>query len=280
MYGILYRITNKIDGMSYIGQTRQSLEKRWGQHCQKSNSKNKCTYIYNAIQKYGAEFFEVEILAKANNKEELNYRETYYIKLFNSLAPNGYNLKTGGHNTIYSKESKNKISESLKGRTAWNKGIPMSEVAKDKLSHRNKDQRRSPLTEFKAGQTSPFKGMSHSEKTKTTISESKKEQIPPNKGKKCSEETKKRISESCMGRSSGHKGKKHSFESIEKISKAKKGQPSLNRKQVIDIVNGMVWESASEAADVYGIRYGTLRAYLSGHSPNPTNLRYLDKVET
>jgi hypothetical protein len=47
----------------------------------------------------------------------------------------GYNLTSGGsQHVIFSIETKKKLSNSNKGRTAWNKGIPMSKDAKLKAS--------------------------------------------------------------------------------------------------------------------------------------------------
>src|SRR5271166_6524834 len=97
---IVYKITNKINGKAYIGQTTQPMELRWLDHCKKGHA------LYNAIKKYGKEAFELRILAKCNTMEEMNHREVYYIKLFNTLAPNGYNLKNGGNNKKYTLEAR------------------------------------------------------------------------------------------------------------------------------------------------------------------------------
>src|SRR5580704_3159657 len=93
---IVYKITNKINEKSYIGQTIGPIEKRWNSHC--SKQKRGHGIFYRAIAKYGKENFEIKILARCNSIQEMNHREVYYIKLFNTLAPNGYNLDTGGKN--------------------------------------------------------------------------------------------------------------------------------------------------------------------------------------
>lgn len=91
---IIYKITNTINGKTYIGQTIQPLQKRWNEHCVKSNG---CKFIKNAIQKYGKENFTVETIDKASNMEELNQKEIYWIKHFKSTDKNiGYNLDSGG----------------------------------------------------------------------------------------------------------------------------------------------------------------------------------------
>lgn len=90
---IVYRILNTLTGKSYVGQTRQTLQRRWAQHQRhKSNSRG----LVGAIQKYGPEAFQVSVLAEAACTEELDALERQYIKEFNCLVPDGYNLTTGG----------------------------------------------------------------------------------------------------------------------------------------------------------------------------------------
>ncbi len=109
---VLYLITNKIDGKRYVGQTTDTIDKRWNQHKSKYSC---CRYLLNAIKKYGPDFFDKKVLARCVSMEEMNHRETYYIRLFNTLAPNGYNLNTGGSNRMASQETKHKMSISQKG---------------------------------------------------------------------------------------------------------------------------------------------------------------------
>lgn len=90
MEGIIYKITNKVNGKSYIGQTRYTIEFRWKQHQHKKDN----TYFHNAIHKYGIENFSIEILEKCNI-EDLNSREIFYIAKYDTFK-NGYNLTIGG----------------------------------------------------------------------------------------------------------------------------------------------------------------------------------------
>lgn len=92
---IIYRVTNMVNGKQYIGQTTRTLEQRWKEHC--SNG-SKCTYLHNAIVKYGKENFKVEQIDIALDQEELDYKERQYINIYHTLVPNGYNLDTGGGN--------------------------------------------------------------------------------------------------------------------------------------------------------------------------------------
>lgn len=57
-----------------------------------------CKVFYKAILKYGFENFQVEILGEFE-VNQLDKKEKYFIEQYNSLAPNGYNVKDGGQNT-------------------------------------------------------------------------------------------------------------------------------------------------------------------------------------
>lgn len=133
----IYCHTNKLNGKKYIGQTKQSLERRF----ENGKAYKNCVLFYNAIQKYGWENFEYEILETNLSLEDANVREAYYISLYGLTDPQkGYNIYTGGKNFkhIITEETKKKISETKKGVPSWNKGIPMKEETKEKLSKINK----------------------------------------------------------------------------------------------------------------------------------------------
>lgn len=87
----IYIIKNDINNKVYIGQSINA-EQRFIQHCKPRSAKN--SLIAKAIQKYGKEHFWVEILEK--QIKNYNEREIYWIKFYNSLSPNGYNLQKGG----------------------------------------------------------------------------------------------------------------------------------------------------------------------------------------
>lgn len=112
----IYKITNKINGKVYIGQTMFKISERMKQHIYAALRRNTKSILYSAIQKYGPENFTIEEIDGANSLSELNYLETHYIYKFNSLVPNGYNLSSGGGNKKTHELTKEKISKALKGR--------------------------------------------------------------------------------------------------------------------------------------------------------------------
>ena len=82
----IYKITNKINNKSYIGQSVH-IERRWMEHCLPSAN----SLIGNAIKKYGKDNFNFEVLENCFI-EELNDLEEYYIHQYNTITPFGYNV--------------------------------------------------------------------------------------------------------------------------------------------------------------------------------------------
>lgn len=106
--GAIYAHINKINGKVYIGQTKQTLQKRWGRGSEYST----CTHFYKAIQKYGWDNFQHIVLECGLNDDEINEKEEYWINYYNSIE-NGYNIKKGGGNIPFTEEHKNNISIGL-----------------------------------------------------------------------------------------------------------------------------------------------------------------------
>lgn len=88
----IYKITNNINGKSYIGQSYRPYT-RFRQHCADSGEDKRCSLIKKAIRKYGEDNFSFEILEWTEN---YNQREIDLIQEYNTLAPNGYNILIGG----------------------------------------------------------------------------------------------------------------------------------------------------------------------------------------
>ena len=94
---LIYKVTNKITGKCYIGKTSKLLEERKRRHLSDSKRRNSISYFHKSILKYGIENFEWEtIVDNINNSIALKNYEVYYIKLYNTKSPNGYNLTNGG----------------------------------------------------------------------------------------------------------------------------------------------------------------------------------------
>lgn len=93
--GIVYKITNKINGKVYIGLTTTPLKERWRNHIVSVGRVKRP--LYNSMKKYGVENFLIEEIDRSNDFEELGKLERKYIEEYDSTNPeHGYNLTFGG----------------------------------------------------------------------------------------------------------------------------------------------------------------------------------------
>ena len=99
----IYKITNKINNKSYVGQAKD-VKKRWYFHIYKAQKQNTNRPLYNALRKYDLNNFSFEELENCENREIANERETFFIKELNTISPNGYNLASGGNQFEHSEE--------------------------------------------------------------------------------------------------------------------------------------------------------------------------------
>lgn len=94
----IYKITNKINGKIYVGMTYRTVQERWKEHlndCKRRRNENRP--LYNAINKYGAENFVIEVIEETEKPEE---REKYWIEELGSFKY-GYNATLGGDGRPY-----------------------------------------------------------------------------------------------------------------------------------------------------------------------------------
>ena len=134
--GYIYKITNTINGKAYIGISKHQPEKS---RIRKHLSGKGNILIAQAVQKYGRDAFTYEILEKDIFNEFMSQLEQDYIKHFNTMAPNGYNLTTGGnYNYELSDSTRRKISKAATGRKSPTKGKKLSPETRRKISEAQK----------------------------------------------------------------------------------------------------------------------------------------------
>lgn len=261
---VIYKIVNKINSKVYIGQTTQDLSVRFKQHCSVSNTSG---ILNRAIRKHGSDNFTISVIARCNTSEEMNHREAYYIKLFNTLSPAGYNLDSGGKHKVMHKQSRQKMSISKEGK------------------------RNLSPTCFKKGHISWNKNKSgyhiHSEEFKNKMSAfhtGKKYRLgmqSPNKGRKFSLEYRKKLSDAHIGQPSHMKGKKHTEECKQKISQALKNRPgsktSFPKRSIIDIDTGISYSSILEAARIFNLASSKISLVCSGKRKSVGGHRFIYK---
>ena len=133
MYTV-YQHKNKINGKVYIGITSQKPEQRW----RNGEGYKSSPHFYSAIQKYGWDNFEHNILFVELTKEQACLKEQELIKEFNSMNREyGYNSTSGGDIFVMNEETKKKISQALMGNQN-NLGHSCSEEKKKKISEAQK----------------------------------------------------------------------------------------------------------------------------------------------
>ena len=173
----IYKITNLLNGKIYIGkhQTKNLDDNYFG------SGKNICS----SICKYGVENFRKEILFIFDNEKEMNAKEEELVTDEFVLEDTNYNLCPGGkggwgyinssglnlmNGVKHSKESKEKISKSKKGKKH-------SEDTKRKLSENswaktNSDMHREHISRLHLNKT---KTKEHKEKISNKLRNIKKE---------------------------------------------------------------------------------------------------------
>ncbi len=189
----IYKFTNKLDKKVYIGQA-VNIERRRKAHFDIAKKHKDNTYFHNALNKYGIDNFDFEVLIECP-KENLNYWEQFYISYYCSNNKRfGYNETEGGYSTCFSEDVLYRMSESAKKR-----GNNLPEGFKHSVESRKKN------SDSHKGKTPWNKGIKTGPNPK--ISEAKRGKEGPNKGRKFSSEAKKHMSESHIGKKSGNTGK-------------------------------------------------------------------------
>lgn len=202
----IYKITNLLNNKLYIGKTTKTIKQRFKKHIMDAFSQKhpRNTKICNALRKYGVENFKIEEVCKCETKEELNEREIYYIKYYNTID-DGYNISKGGDGGWTSYHTNKAQKELMK----WRKGKTYEEIyGKDKAE------------KIKKLISDGEKGKFVSDDTKEKIRKNSIQWWKDNYEKGC--ETNKQIAKKgCEHHMYGHT---HTLEARKKISLSKKNK--------------------------------------------------------
>lgn len=137
MIGI-YKITNKLNGKIYVGQSND-VHRRMKEHCYPGRHLYSTSPIDHAIHKYGEENFTFEVLEECT-LDKLNELETFWILELNSMVE-GYNCNQGGDQaSVGSNNGRTKLTEEDVEiiRTAYNnheRCKQIYEMFKDRISY-------------------------------------------------------------------------------------------------------------------------------------------------
>lgn len=181
----VYVIVNKINLKLYFGSHS------WSGTDIDKNYYGSGKIIKQAIEKYGKDNFIVYPIQFYSNAEECRKAEEELLTRYDiANNPYCYNIKNSAigwdKGKPLSDEHRKKLSQALKGKT-------VSEETRRKLSQANKgktlsDEHRKKLSESKKGEKHPLYGKHHTDKTRQKISQAKK-------GKTFSEEHRKKLSQ-------------------------------------------------------------------------------------
>ena len=277
----VYCHTNKLNNKKYIGITSESDPKnRWkngyGYKPDKGNNQN--VAFWNAIQKYGWENFDHEILADNLTEDKAKELEKYYIKYYETFIGfhkkrcdrKGYNSTLGGDGTC-----------GLSGELHPNYGTHLTEWQKQRISEHNSV----PVCEYNKDGKLIKEWKSEKDicdcygvdyKTLWEIMHGKrvlswKGKIFRYKGEQFDKYRTEKLDMS--GEKHPMYGRKHTKESINKIKNNRKGKAkganNYNSQKVI--CDGIVFSCIRECQEYLDIPYTTLVCWLRGRNPMPKN---------
>lgn len=173
--GYIYKITNKIDGMFYIGKTKYTIDARYKGHLNQA-LRNKelnitSSRLYNAMNKYGIDNFTVELVEECPY-DILSERERYWISILDSRNPSvGYNICKGGEcgpggpmmkGKHHSLQTRQKMSADRMGSKNSNYGNRWSQSDELKALH----------SKLSKGENNGMYGKTHSQESKNKNRES------------------------------------------------------------------------------------------------------------
>lgn len=148
----VYCHINRTNGKKYFGITSQNVKSRWV----KGKGYMHNEHLQKAFKKYGWDGFDHIVIYQGCSKKVAELIEEDLIETFQTQDPNkGYNIRAGGNAGKHTEESKRKMSEAKKrqyadpiyrkrlsechkGITPHNKGVPMSDEQKKKVSEAKK----------------------------------------------------------------------------------------------------------------------------------------------
>lgn len=244
----VYIHINKINGKKYIGQTinGKNPNKRWDN----GNGYKSSSIFWKAIQKYGWDNFEHDVVASNLTKEEAdNFEKLLIKKLDTTNSDNGYNIEPGGSsNKAMSEHTKNKLRELRIGEKNPMYGVRLTK------------------------ENNGMYGKCHSDETKNKISNAIRGEKNYNYGKKMSNEQKQKISNSKMGKYTGSDnpfyGKCHTEETKRKIGDANRGSNNTKAQPVVQMDDNnniiQIWVCIADVEHILNIRQQNIWAVLNG----------------
>lgn len=277
------------NGKKYIGITQQVPEKRWG----KGRYYLKNNHFTNAIQKYGWENFEHNILFEHLTKKEAEQKEIELIFFYKTNHPKfGYNIANGGNSVgMHSKETKEKIS---KNNSKYWKGKKIPKETIEKMLQTKKERGYIKTNEEKQQKRKEYKKRYYLEhrvlksRKKKIFTEKDRKQMSENAkklwkniddekrkkilsnlktdgsywlGKHRSEETKEKLRQANLGKKYSEETKRKKSETLKNLYKEGKMKGFPCKSVIQETLNGdfvRIWNSALEIKKELGYDNSTI----------------------
>lgn len=263
MYGVVYKVTNTVNGNIYIGQTKMPLGKRWSKHC--SDARAGAGWILAAaIRKHGKEAFTVDVVEECADKETLNAAEVAWIlklrPVYNACAGGGglgaptaevrakisaairgkkrseqtrLRMSIAQRSKVISEDERRKRSEAMLGNTL--RRNPASQQEREVLAKRNRARRIHPVRTDLLSLYKAAKAVTRKEKQsiaakhgfETGSRQRLVGELNPMYGKAKPEEIKQALSEKLSGENNPYYGKQHSEDTRAKMRAAHAARPPV-----------------------------------------------------
>ena len=238
---LIYKHTNKINGKVYIGQTYQDPEKRQqnGISAYKHNE-----HFLSAINKYGQDNFDHEVIVDNLSEEEMKYYEDYYIEYYDARNPEkGYNILKGGLKSPFQtlQEDSNfrqKMSEQ------------QSRLMKERIENNPNEKLRLKEISIKNQENHPERKKEYSERMTTQLNEQQQ-----------NEEYRKKQSENMKKLQQDEKYKEKMVMNSKNNAINNQNNPEYRKKMckgVINIETGQYFESGVAAGRQCGVDRSTI----------------------
>lgn len=175
MYEV-YLITNKVNNMKYVGITCQGAEKRYRGHLGSADGNTSQAPLHIAIREFGKSNFSMQVLESNISQEEARDREKYFIELYDTLEPHGYNTyRAGMGGRRHSDEARQHISDRLKGHkfsASRNEKVRKAMIAREYKQAWSDNLSKAMLGKC-AGEKNPFYGKKHTPEVLAKIQSTK-----------------------------------------------------------------------------------------------------------
>lgn len=129
--GLIYIATDSVLNRSYIGQTTDTLENRKFQHYVRAfdntATDSQCGIFYKMIRFLGKEKFSWSILEDNIDEGDLDEKEIFYIKKFDSFL-NGYNSSPGGKKKSYLRLNED-LADQIRNAIINEKDVSLNKIA-------------------------------------------------------------------------------------------------------------------------------------------------------